>query len=257
MRNDGQTQNLETDSPRLARTLALGGLGLLMAVTALAVGSVSLWLVVPYLGLMAWLLAGSVETPGESHSPLSDSRSSEKSRSPVSAGEHFRSSPDPGEGNTVEATLEPASEPTPTEGPSTPRRRGRGRGRSKAAKTAPPPDPVSVSWVQVGPGQFVRVEEPSSSSDENSENANQPAGEDGNTATETSSSNPDPVAEPSSEVNAEQQASAVPPTLDEPEVSDSESEGVPFEPDSTLQESDPVSEPAPIESPANLGEPEL
>ncbi len=259
MRNDGQTQNLETDSPRLARTLALGGLGLLMAVTALAVGSVSLWLVVPYLGLMAWLLAGSVDAPDESTSCRSDTRSSEATASGTSSGERSPLSPDPGDGGTVEATLEPASVPTSTEEPSTRRRRGRGRGRSKAAKAAPPPDPVSVSWVQVGPGQFVRVEEPSSSSDEDSENSNRTvtttAGEVGVTANEGSSSNPVTVAEaePSSEGNADQPSDAVPPTLDEPEVSPVESEDVAFDPGLTPQESDP--EPAPTESPANLGAP--
>jgi hypothetical protein len=126
--------------PAELRVRRWGVVGLVL-LTTLAVGTISLWLVVPYWLIMAWLL-----TPpgGWRRSPRQEAA---VGNSPVQP--------------PFEAEATPPIEPEPQEiaPPAKPARRKRSRSKKKVQQEAPAPN-VEATWVRVGPNQFVRVEVP-------------------------------------------------------------------------------------------------
>ena len=165
-----------TDRPTSAANRSRGlaswaWLALLMAGTSGAVGSwVSWWLVLPYLALMAWLLAPSAGRP-RAGSASDDPTRSKNPRSARPTGaldgegqsdddedEDPASDPSASAGGD-ESGSSPGASPKPAKA-----RRGKGRPR-KVAK--PPAEPTEATWFQVAPGKFVRVE----ASDESPEQA--------------------------------------------------------------------------------------
>jgi hypothetical protein len=127
-------------------------LALLIAGTGWAVASwLSVWLVVPYLILMALLLLPSAgRPPGDSIGADSDGS---RALRPARPGEDLdnRSSDGP-------ASAEPPEDGAEQANASGPARARRGKGRARKAKL--PPEPSEATWVQVAPGKFVRVEAP-------------------------------------------------------------------------------------------------
>ena len=122
-------------------------LALLMAGTSWAVASwVSVWLVPPYLILMALLLSPPAGRPeGEPDELGSESSDSLRPARPVEGvGDDETASDGPTEGG---------SEPGAASGPSKAR-----RGKARAKRARPLPGPTEATWVQVAPGKFVRVE---------------------------------------------------------------------------------------------------
>jgi hypothetical protein len=129
------------------------GLALLTAGTSWAIAaSASIWLVPPYLILMAWLLypstgrpSGVLEEADESQSdPLRTARTDEASdRSDVSR-QGLASAGSFEEGSVPETSVSPA-------------KARRAKGRPRKVKPAPI-EPTEATWLQVAPGQFVRVE---------------------------------------------------------------------------------------------------
>ena len=143
-------------------------LAVLVAATSLALAVfASVWLVVPYLALMALVLG----TPGVgrrepklsptppiararpagidagAEPPGREAEAEPESTPPVESGASTDAPPDP-----VEA-LAPNSEPTVVK-----TRRGKGRGR-KSKPVAPAVfEPTGATWVRVGPGKFVRAD---------------------------------------------------------------------------------------------------
>ncbi len=113
-------------------------------------------LLVPYLALMAWhgaagLRRRKVIGQMEPHEGGSQSRSDD------GAGDEANS-PEAAELSGTDAIPIPDSNP-PSDGhsvPTSPR-----RGRSRRRPRTPEPGPSAASWVQVQPGRFLRVEEPS------------------------------------------------------------------------------------------------
>ncbi len=267
MRNDdpnpglGKSPEGVHDPAKPAFGLAWTGfLYALVAATSLALASVSVWLVGPYLALMVWLLFDPARhrlepTGSVKHEPSNSSRTkpaTNRADSPRPE-ENTPSEPEP---------LQEVSQPPSDEDPPKPRR-ARSRRRRAAKAATPPPEPVSVTWVQVGPGQFVRVEESQPSSDQGPQSSDAPANEGEAPSSESQTvqtlepeplasaqpsaldtrSNPDP--DSSSEPTQEPESSA-----SEPEP---EPEGVPADPTSSPQ--DGVLEPVPVETPTDL-EPE-
>ncbi|MBX6314472.1 MAG: hypothetical protein IRY99_16395, partial [Isosphaeraceae bacterium] len=142
-------------APRAPRRIGLWVLVLLIAGASLAVGTVSVWLVPPYLLLMAWLLLPRAERGGLAAGP---GRAAAEG-APLRDGD-VPEAPPISSPMTDEplAESDPAKAPEPA--PAKPRRgKGRGRGRPKAV-----PAPTAVTWVRIGPGKFVRVEAPASAS---------------------------------------------------------------------------------------------
>jgi hypothetical protein len=145
-------------------------LGSLVLATSLAVASVSVWLVPPYLTLMGVLLIDFL--------PKSWLQRFQALRrvNATNPGGLRRKETKPGSSREQAELVEPPSEPesetepesdasaqdrtteTPVAGGSKPKR---ARGRSKKARQSAP-EPAPATWVQVAPGKFVRVEGPSS-----------------------------------------------------------------------------------------------
>ena len=127
-------------------------LALLMAGTSWAVASwVSVWLVPPYLILMALLLfptAGRPQgDPGEA-----DEEASNPLR-PARSGEDLDDPDSPSDASASAGSAEDGSEQGTASGPTKAR-----RGKARAKKARPIPEPMEATWVQVAPGKFVRVE---------------------------------------------------------------------------------------------------
>ncbi len=173
-RSNGQVESVPWLVPQV-RTI---GLTLLIVATCLAVASVSIWLVLPYLVLMAWLLlapatpsatgvrTSSADQAVETSQTVTEAedpavagleKPTARTRTKARAAAVEGTTPTDPSGLAPEATNAVASV---TEAPAKPRRGRGGRGRGKKATAAATPDPVDVKWVRVGPGQFVRVEEP-------------------------------------------------------------------------------------------------
>jgi hypothetical protein len=128
-------------------------LALLMAGTSWAIAEcASIWLVPPYLLLMAWLLFPSTSRASGSADQLeqgtSDSPQPSQAVEASDRSEALRD--DPASAGSVVDGLEPAGTSSPTK----PRR---GKGRSKKAKP-PVVELPEATWIQVAPGKFVRVE---------------------------------------------------------------------------------------------------
>ena len=128
-------------------------LALLMAGTSWAIAScASIWLVPPYLILMAWLLFPSVGrasgTSAETEPGASDSAG------PATVGGASDIPDTLRDGPASAGPSEGGSEPGPS---SSPLKARRSRGRAKKAKQ-PAIEPLEATWVQVAPGKFIRVE---------------------------------------------------------------------------------------------------
>jgi hypothetical protein len=163
--------------PARVRTRALSGaLGVLILATSLAVASVSVWLVLPYLALMAVIL---ITPPGrrrrhEEGTEASDSgrgRGEELAAEPLRTGTEDdgaalidRATSDPA--TVAELVVEPAevsaSDPDSDSEPRAvkTKRGGSGKGRLRKAKAVVASPGATATWIQVGPGKFVRVEAP-------------------------------------------------------------------------------------------------
>ncbi|WZP00832.1 hypothetical protein EP7_002487 [Isosphaeraceae bacterium EP7] len=152
-------------------------LALLVPSTSLAVASVSVWLVPPYLGLMALILfvpggragrsglagaVGGLEPSGPKQVPAE-----EASRTAETPGFGRADGPSEAPPGQVQAATE-TSTMTATAAPPKSRRggsdggnganpgQGRGRGRNKSKTKATPT--AEPTWIQVAPGKFVRAE---------------------------------------------------------------------------------------------------
>jgi hypothetical protein len=127
-------------------------LALLMAGTSWAVASwVSVWLVPPYLILMALLLFPSA---GRLHGDPAEAESARSNPlQPAMPGEDLDGAESAPDGSASAESSEGNSEPGAA---SSPTRARRGKGRAKKAK--PVPEPAEATWIEVAPGKFVRVE---------------------------------------------------------------------------------------------------
>jgi hypothetical protein len=123
-------------------------LGTLVLATSLAVASyASVWLVVPYLALMAWLLQPSTDR----RLAATAAKRWDEPAPEAEAGETLIEGPLEG---WEAADLETATVPAALKSK-------RPRARVRKAKPAPVNEPVTqVTWMRVGPGKFVRVEGP-------------------------------------------------------------------------------------------------
>jgi hypothetical protein len=132
-----------------------------MVLTSLALAvSVSVWLVPPYLGLMAWILLPARDRRGDALRPTGQAVPRPKVAEEIAGGST-------GIADAVDvAPADPPVEPPssaesladqaePADPPALKTKRGRGRGRKAKGVVDPP---AGVTWVQVGPGKYVRVE---------------------------------------------------------------------------------------------------
>src|SRR5262249_32805451 len=126
------------------------------------------WLVVPYLALMAWLLA-------PEHAPRDLARAVAGIGEPADAGVErlldpseaevaLRSLSEPGEAGDLSVAASSAQDAT-SGSASVAVKAKRGRGRPRKSKTGTPQaavvaPPTEATWIRVGPGKFVRVEGP-------------------------------------------------------------------------------------------------
>jgi hypothetical protein len=148
------------------------GLGLLVLVTSLAVASVSVWLLLPYLVLTMLMLFGPSKEDKRSGAPEPELREgiaigAAEVRVPRVPFWHRRrrveSQPNEPAKMELDETHEPRSESEP-EGPrpeDPPPPRPKSRKRAKTQKPASEPlvaAAVEVVWVRVGPNQYVRKE---------------------------------------------------------------------------------------------------
>ncbi len=123
------------------------GVHALTCATSLVLGWCASWWLVPlYLGLMFWLLGGTNSTPGEAV--------------PAARRQRGETAPNPavGEIEPLPAVEASASRKTRRAEPGSKQRKRRARAAQPAG--SPAPQPVEIRFVKVGPGQFVRVEEP-------------------------------------------------------------------------------------------------
>ncbi len=159
------------------------GLGLIAATSVAIAVAASPWLVPPYLGLMAWLLAA----PGKPAEPEAPDRSNP---------------PDCPTETAIPSAIEQAAEFEPEPSPELPPpprkpRKSRGKGRAKAIPAASAEKP-QATWVQVEPGKFVRVEiapgSPVEADSESSESTN-PVSESSSEAEDAAITSPDSVEE--------------------------------------------------------------
>jgi len=143
-------------------------LGVLMVLTILALAvTVSVWLVPPYLVLMAWLLL-----PSRGSRDLSrESLDQEAWPEPSVEEDVFLSSGQPEvviHSGGVREEGGDSSDPLAEEkGSDTAvvKTKRKGRGRKAKGKAIVEPSSVSATWIQVGPGKFVRVENPTTNAE--------------------------------------------------------------------------------------------
>jgi hypothetical protein len=164
MRHGGPIPNpvpvITSASRRLARVLMIwtGVLIVLVVVGMRSLPPTLIWLILPYLALVAWhLLAFSELRPANPLPTTTDSASDPiASHDPQVVGCPPQGGPD--EWAESSDSHEPSSAPADTSGsPQVNPRKVRGRRRGKPT---PPSEPVPASWIQVGPGKYVRGEEP-------------------------------------------------------------------------------------------------
>ena len=146
-----------------------GALVVLMVLTSLAVASVSVWLVLPYFALMALILftpAGRGEREVGCASGVGG-RVRRRRRIRRSSGLW------PGSKMSLSTVNGASRRPRPSLWSSLPRRllptpslravkTKRGKGRMRKAKAVAESPGATATWIQIGPGKFVRVENPGS-----------------------------------------------------------------------------------------------
>lgn len=144
-----------------------GVLVVLMVLTSLAVASVSVWLLLPYFALMALILftpAGQGEREmgcareSEAGSAASEELADERAEAWVEDESVSREWSDPAAG--TELVVEPA-EAAASDSESRAVKTKRGKGRMRKAKAVAESPGATATWIQIGPGKFVRVENPS------------------------------------------------------------------------------------------------
>lgn len=201
------------------------GLAVLTATTSLALAFlVTAWLVVPYLALMAWLLA-------PEHGPRDPARAvagagdladlgGERSLDPSEAEVALRPLSEAGDAGGLSFAASSVQDATSgSASVAVKAKRGRGRprkskaGTAQAAVVAPP---TEATWIRVGPGKFVRVEGPVANAPEEVDPAT------GTTTPAPVEDEPSNTAPPTSSVEAAEEELA-PPVLvpdDAPEGAD-------------------------------------
>jgi len=146
-------------------------LAALVAATSLAVALyASVWLVAPYLALMALVLGspgrGRREPTLPPPHPIVRARAAGTGEAAETPGRKADLGPGPGPtpppveaGASPDAPPEPAEAETPNPEPAVVKTR-RGKGRGRKPKPAAPSvfEPTGATWVRVGPGQFVRAD---------------------------------------------------------------------------------------------------
>ena len=125
-------------------------LALLMVGTSWAIASnASIWLVPPYLLLMAWLLSPTDQRAQDQHGRDESLRAGDKAASAADDPSALDSNPD------AARSSDAIDDPTAPATPSAPKGKRKGRAR----KVKPPAfEPTEATWVQVAPGKYVRVE---------------------------------------------------------------------------------------------------
>jgi hypothetical protein len=132
----------------------------LVPLTCLAVASISVWLVVPYLLVMGAVLlppAGRSANPAESsHSPHWAAGKRARRRARV---ERESASREVERASTSTGNVGETIDPEPgSKAASKPNRSRRARGRARMRDANRTGAPSSATWVRIGPGKFVRVE---------------------------------------------------------------------------------------------------
>src|SRR5262249_50814516 len=131
-----------------------GALLVLIVLTSLAVASVSAWLVLPYLALMALLVFA---PSGQRERGKVDESTTELETATRVEEEVVDPAPAdlPVADGTTSATEVPSSSPEPRAV-----KTKRGKGRMRKAKVVAESPGATATWIQTGPGKFVRVESP-------------------------------------------------------------------------------------------------
>jgi hypothetical protein len=164
--SDPMTTRDRRPTARVRAWAWIAALVVLMVLTSLAVASVTPWLVLPYLALMALILltpSGRGERAAD-HAAESDSgpgsgakTADDRAGAEVEDEVSDRMSADPAA--VTELVVEPAETSVPnSESRAAKARRGKGRVRKLKAVVESPA--ATATWIQVGPGKFVRVETP-------------------------------------------------------------------------------------------------
>jgi hypothetical protein len=140
----------------------------LVGATTLAVASVSVWLVAPYLGLMWWIVLpvhprrdASLANTSGAVSDLETAADADASTDAVATMVNHRSSPAPSSESPSASAVEHSTKPNPASEPALVKTK-RGKGRGRKSKTSTLSEPSEATWIQVGPGKFVRADGPSS-----------------------------------------------------------------------------------------------
>ena len=143
-----------------------GVLVVLMVLTSLAVASVSVWLLLPYFALMALILftpTGRGEREmgcareSEAGSAGGEELADERAGAWVEDESVGREWGEPAAG--TELVVEPA-EVAASDSESRAVKTKRGKGRMRKAKAVAESLGATATWIQIGPGKFVRVENP-------------------------------------------------------------------------------------------------
>jgi len=139
-----------------------------LVLTSLAVASVSAWLVFPYLGLMALILftpAGRGEREGGrtveagAGSVAGEELAGERARAETEDEHVNRVAGEPAAGTEL---MVEASELTAADSEARGVKTRRGKGRMRKARAVAESPGATATWIQIGPGKFVRVENPGS-----------------------------------------------------------------------------------------------
>ncbi len=207
----------------------------------------SVWLVVPYLALMALILGvpgSGRRVPAQAHATTSTVGHPNQASS-AGDGSETRSGSENEVESQVKAVAETAPVPLPVSVPEpepTVVKTRRGKGRPRKARVVAPPafEPTGATWVRVGPGKFVRADVVTPSTPE----------------VEASDANPLPGSEPEppvadSAVEAGPDPSEAAPTAEDdagaPEFSAAEPPGTSWpEPETEETEPELVPEPEPV-----------
>ena len=152
----GESSEPSTDRLSERRPWGLVAPTVLFVFTTFAVGSLSLWLVPPYWGFIAWLVVPAERLRRLRARPAAPEALAGSGPAPPEPEPSVQSA-----GNADSASIAP-EEPKPRrkrkpkgEGTPRPRRKARVDAPTEAAAT-----PVIATWVKVGPNQYVRVEVP-------------------------------------------------------------------------------------------------